>query len=589
MQFEKTEAPGVCRIRRTAAAVVVRYGAVAMAMRALSAIMAGLAPRSGELIETAPFTTFGMMLDCSRNAIMKVEYFKKWLRRLTLLGYNMAMLYTADTYEIRGEDYFGYLRGSYTAGELREIDDYAAALGIEMVACIQALGHLDQVLKWPAYRDVTDTNSELLVGEKKTYELLEKMIGHWHKVFRSRRIHIGMDETGDLGRGRYLDRHGWRPSLDVYNEHLARAAKICGKYGLAPMIWSDMYFVWGSKRHWLYDPKAVIPRRVVKSIPQAAQLVYWNYYNEKPEIYLNMIKAHRRIGKEPVMASGVWTWYSFWHNRKFTEKHAGACIAACRQARLKEIFFTLWMDGGGYCDIDSGLAGLAFVAEKAYAGSFSEKALAKRFRAVCGANYHAQILASDLETETRVHRYSASLLWDDPLLAIMLSHKRAKGPGTLAKMEAHYAALARKLKPYERETAAGRIRHARLLAATLAAKIGLAKRLCAAYAARDRKRLMAVQKEIPALIGLLEKAADSFRSIWMERNKPFGLEVQQIQMAGIIARYRELDRRLSEYLAGRGPGLPELDANAVPPRGEPAGYTYRHVAMGSMAIRSAVF
>lgn len=39
----------------------------------------------------------------------------------------------------------------YTERELREIDDYAFALGIEVIACIQTLGHLGQMLQWPKH------------------------------------------------------------------------------------------------------------------------------------------------------------------------------------------------------------------------------------------------------------------------------------------------------------------------------------------------------------------------------------------------------------------------------------------------------
>ncbi|MDO9540868.1 MAG: family 20 glycosylhydrolase [Kiritimatiellia bacterium] len=583
VRFVKTGEKGVGRIQRTNSEAIVRYGTPAMALRALSALMAGLVPPGGEMTEKSPFTTFGIMLDCSRNAVMKVEHFKKWLRRLALLGYNMAMLYTEDTYELPGEEYFGYLRGRYTAAELREIDDYAAALGIEMIACIQTLGHLAQILRWPAYADVKDTASVLLVDEKKTYKLIEKMIRHFSRVFRSRRIHIGMDETHDLGRGRFMDRNGFRRGFDLFNDHLGRVVNICKKNGLKPMIWSDMYFRLGSANMDYYDKKCKIPKDAIAKIPKNVELVYWDYYHNTPDFYLDWIKRHRALGFEPLMGSGIWTWYKFWHDQKLTEKNAGACIAACRKVRLNEIFFTLWGDDGGYCDFDSALAGLAFCAEKAYAGSFAETNLAARFRAVCKADYNIQKLAAGLEYAG--HEYlNSCILWDDPLLAIILSHKRAKGPKTLDKLEAYYLSLARNLKPHEQDTLAGNIRHARLLAQTMAAKIGLTKRLFAAYSARNRKQLAAVRKEIPGLVRLLEEVADSFRSSWLERNKPFGLEVLQIRIAGLIARYRELDRRLAEYLTGRVRSLPELDANVKVPKGEPAGIQYRNIASGSAIL-----
>ena len=70
---------------------------------------------------------------------MKVEHFKKWLRRLALLGFNVAKLYTEDTYELPGEPYFGYCRGAYTADELREI---AYLLNRDRTADSEVIGKL---------------------------------------------------------------------------------------------------------------------------------------------------------------------------------------------------------------------------------------------------------------------------------------------------------------------------------------------------------------------------------------------------------------------------------------------------------------
>ena len=67
-------------------------------------------------------------IDCSRNAVMKKESLKEFLKILSKMGYNAVMLYTEDTYEIPEYPFFGYMRGRYTADDLREIDDFAAEL-----------------------------------------------------------------------------------------------------------------------------------------------------------------------------------------------------------------------------------------------------------------------------------------------------------------------------------------------------------------------------------------------------------------------------------------------------------------------------
>ena len=72
---------------------------------------------------------FGTMLDCSRNAVMTVDSVKKWIDITADLGYNMLMLYTEDTYEVKNQPYFGYMRGRYSIAEMKEINAYCASKG----------------------------------------------------------------------------------------------------------------------------------------------------------------------------------------------------------------------------------------------------------------------------------------------------------------------------------------------------------------------------------------------------------------------------------------------------------------------------
>jgi hypothetical protein len=50
---------------------------------------------------------------------------------MALMGNNLVMLYTEDTYELEGEPFFGYMRGRFSFDEVRELDDYAFNLGME--------------------------------------------------------------------------------------------------------------------------------------------------------------------------------------------------------------------------------------------------------------------------------------------------------------------------------------------------------------------------------------------------------------------------------------------------------------------------
>ena len=64
----------------------------------------------------------GFMLDCSRNAVMKPAEVKEFALLLKKMGYNTLMLYTEDTYELDGHEFFGHFRGRFSKDELKELD-----------------------------------------------------------------------------------------------------------------------------------------------------------------------------------------------------------------------------------------------------------------------------------------------------------------------------------------------------------------------------------------------------------------------------------------------------------------------------------
>jgi hexosaminidase len=82
-----------------------------------------------EFSESARFDLRGVMVDVSRNGVLRPETMKALMRRCALMGINTFIAYAEDTYEVPGEPFFGYLRGRYTQKELGELDAYAERTG----------------------------------------------------------------------------------------------------------------------------------------------------------------------------------------------------------------------------------------------------------------------------------------------------------------------------------------------------------------------------------------------------------------------------------------------------------------------------
>lgn len=431
IQVEVEKRNGAIEVAMDGRKAVIRYQEKIHFFRVLSLLVEKLQEgNSFYITETPKFKTNGIMADVSSNAVMAVQSIKKMLEIMAVMGLNMMMLYMEDTYEIKSKPYFGYMRGRYTCEELKECDDYAAVFGIEMVPCIQTLGHLYAALKWDDAERIKDTDDILLVGEEKTYEFIEEMIKSASAPFRSKRIHIGMDEAHNLGLGRYLTKNGYRRRFDIMNEHLERVREITRKYGLKSMIWSDMYFRLGSKTGQYYDNEAEIPEDIIDNIPKDVQLVYWDYYHNDKETYSKFLKRHKRFGCDIAFAGGIWTWngIAVHYDKTFATTNAG--LTACKEEKIEEIFATMWGDNGAETNIFSALLGLQLYAEHGYADEVDDQKLRKRFKICTGGEAEAFTSLSKLdhipgaapETALLPSNPSKFLLWQDILIGLFDRH-----------------------------------------------------------------------------------------------------------------------------------------------------------------------
>ena len=245
--------------------------------------------------------SFGMlcyMADMSRNAVYNLPTAKRMLRYLALMGYDSLMLYTEDTFELPGYLYFGHMRGRFSQEELKEIDDYAYDLGIEVIPCVQTLAHLATALRWPGF-GFQDTGDILLVGDERTYKFIDAILGVCAKCFRSRRINVGMDEAHMLARGAYLDKNGYRPPSEVMLEHLDRVVKLCAENGFTPMIWSDMFFRMAFGGRYRVS-EGEIAREIIDKVPSLT-LIYWDYYSLDRGLFSHMLDCHKKFQKSVVL------------------------------------------------------------------------------------------------------------------------------------------------------------------------------------------------------------------------------------------------------------------------------------------------
>lgn len=551
--------------------------------RALGLFIEAAAEKSSfKMTEEPQFTLNGAMIDVSRNAVLKVDSVKNVIRKMALMGLNTIMLYAEDTYEVKERPYFGYMRGRYTEEELRECDDYADIFGIEIIPCIQTLAHLTEALKWNYASEIKDTADILLAGEEKTYNFIEDMIKSASAPFRSKRVHIGMDEAHNLGLGKYLDLNGYRRRFDIMNEHLERVVGITEKYGLQPMIWSDMYFRLASKKGEYYDKNAVIPEDVMEKCHKGVQLVYWDYYHNDEDTYTEFIKRHKKFGNDTVFAGGVWTWAGIMTNYNKTFITTNAALSACKKEGIKEVFATMWGDNGAETNFFSALLGLQLYAEHGYASELDDEKLRRRFKFCTGGDYDAFMDLNMLDAvpgteETNigvVSNPSKFLLWQDVLIGLF--DKEAEN----FDLYKHYFNAAEKL---ERHIANNPhwdfiFKFAYKLAQALTIKSEIGVKIKNHYDQKNIEGLNEILKsELPELYSRISELRLAHREQWFKTNKPFGWEVIDIRYGGLLARIDTAISRLSDFTAGNIEKLEELEEERLNFNGSDAKNTlWRH-------------
>jgi hexosaminidase len=534
------------------------------AFRALSLIMSQEITRSDGLIEEKnSFENLGFMLDCSRNAVMSVDCVKRFLRRLALMGYNVFMLYTEDTYEMPDYPFFGYLRGAYTAEEFKELDDYAYNLGIEIIPCIQTLGHLEQILQWDAFSEVKDTPYTLLPGEEKTYKLIEDMIDAATAPLRSKRIHIGMDEARMLGSGVYKTRFSEKSAAELTVEHLEYVYSMCKKRGLKPIIWNDCIFRNGTTYEGYYDSDAPIPEHLLSKIPEDVQMVHWDYWHNKESDYADYIDYHRKCGREPIIAPCAVATARFWCAIEHAFRSVVPCVKACKQKNIKEMLITTWGDDGSEVDFMSTLPVAQLLAEYAYNDIFEQDKLDNNFRAVNNAEFkdyrkacHIDLFPSQQNAEYQNANCAKWLLWDDPLLGLCEPYHEDE------LVSEHYRTLAEDLESVAESGgyANSRLRFPAQIARTLFHKADLRKKIVNAYQAKNKEKLSGLLKnDVRKLIENTERLWMIHRDMWFATNKPFGWEVIEGRYGRLIARLKTLKKRLEMYLDGECCSLPEFE------------------------------
>lgn len=518
--------------------------------------------------ERPAYPRLGALVDCSRNAVPTPASLRQLLRQLCRMGYNTVQLYMEDVYEVEGYPYFGHGRGRYTKGELKELDAFAACLGIELVPAVQTLAHLGQTLKWKAMAPFVDTGDILLTDSEDTEALLNAMFDTLEECFSSRRVNIGMDEAHMLGLGRHLDLHGYEDRTALMLRHFELVHRVASAHGFAPMLWSDMFFRLASGGEY-YAPDCPLDASVARAIPDDTSLVYWDYYSRDEALYDSMLERHKQLCPRTLFAGGAWKWSGFSPANRFSMELARPAHAACQKQGVQEVLITLWGDNGAECPLGAVLPALQFWAELCWQGpDRAPQAAARHFARTCGGSWEDFLLfdepafTPDNPAPGRMAVNATKTLLYEDLLTPLFSPAL-----DLAGYEDHLRRCAARLARAGENAGewTDLFRFYRTLTEALACKAGVQRALRTAWKEEDREMLESLCREgLPALYAKVDAFADAFRRSWLANNKAPGLDVFDLRIGGQLERINAARRRLESWLRGEMDTIEELDIPWLP-------------------------
>ena len=518
-------------------------------------------------MDKCKFNRLNALISCEANAVPTVDTLKQFVDYLKIFGFNGLYLDIEEMYDIEGEPYFGYMRGRYSKAEIQELDKYCVSQGIELMPSIQTLGHFYFLGKYGTYYDYMDNREVLLIGDERTYTLIEKMFATLAQYFSSRNIQIGMDEAFGMGVGKYLTLHGYEDPFKVITGHLKRVLAIADKYGFKCEMWSDMFIRHVLKEDFLNRPKEEVRNAIKGIMPENVTISHWSYINLDKQKLKSELYNHFKLTDNVSFTGALLKWFGFAPDNARTIESLKMNMSAACECGVNTYNLALWADWGGEASWFGILPSLFFASEFAYGRATSSEDINKtKFKEITGVDFDTFMLVDKPNKPHFDNRYKEPsskcvfYLYNDLLYDVFGDKFISENTGVDYEKSAELLLNADAGKYTYILQTMGKLCH------VLAIKAELGVILKKAYDSGDKNTIKNIADEIiPETIGRIKDFFNTFDKQWKRENKPFGFETQCQRLGGLIFRLEYVAKQLNAYLNGEISTLPELEQKRLKP------------------------
>jgi hexosaminidase len=239
----------------------------------------------------------GVQDDISRGPIPTQGFMEQQIRTLAAYKVNLFALYMEHVFDFASQPLVAPKEAALTPKEIKALVDYAKSFYVTILPEQQTFGHLHNMLKYEIYSDVAERpHGHVLTPVKaRSYDLVSAMYADFVPLFPGPFLHVGGDETFELGHGQTAARAAEVGLGRVYLEHLQKVNSILEPYHKELMFWGDI---------------ALKYPQLLSILPKDMIAVPWDY-DPRPN-YDNIIKPYRDAGLRVIVAPGANNWNQVW-------------------------------------------------------------------------------------------------------------------------------------------------------------------------------------------------------------------------------------------------------------------------------------
>ena len=269
--------------------------------------------------------------DLSRGPMPTLEFQKYQIRTLAAYKINVYSPYFENTLYYSANPVPAPPGGAMTRAQVKELVAYAAQYHIDVIPEQEAFGHLHHILKYDLYSNLAETphGHVLAPGQPGSMALIKQMFWQIDSQFPSKFVHLGADETVELGKGQTRDLVKADGLGPVYLGFLKSIDSTLKPLHKRLLFWGDI---------------ASGSPELVKTLPKDMIAVAWGYGPSKS--FDRAINPFRQADMETWVAPGVSNWSRVYPDNDVALRNIQGFVRDGQRLGATGVLNTSWDDDG---------------------------------------------------------------------------------------------------------------------------------------------------------------------------------------------------------------------------------------------------